>query len=690
MTKIRKVATNGANIYPLTIPQGVIDPYSGESVTERAFDRPYDSENPNGMGYVVLRKDLPFAEQVTAANTIYEIRYDFDLSSDFTMPSNCVLKFNGGSIFGAYTLTGDNTEIVFGSGKINCTLSGSFTNNVIYIEWFGLKSGSGFASLNDSIFTQYISPSYEGSMKNTFGMFSSSTLYFSSPLSFSAKNNIDFLGEVRYDGAYNTTAISIGDSSTLTQDKTFRINSLVSMNRDHAEQETTPNYVGVHFINVKNCNIELNHIESFAYNIKFSALGRSCSSNIIRIVNTCGWYKIGVWLYSDNDGWINENLFIFGNISSSVANPYKLRNDSIGFYILAERMSANGNCLLKPNVEANPTPFKFSNDRNNVVLSARYETSTIPFVNENGASNNIILSSYSYQTPDGFGELNNLSLPTSQLAFRSLPMLKGGPITYVGDVITNFVSVYTNGFINPFGNPNHKKVAVGIVVDVTSAENVIKAYSKTAAKFVVGIFGENNKLIQPTGTISDYVSKGTLFADPNCNYFLVYHTNINDLTLSFNYTNVKRVFIGAYWEYVVDSNVVETKDLIFHGRDVCVRDEYSIDPSIKSIEIKEKSDLVLAAANTEIGYTIKLSGDILIHTTSHTLTSDTSIIFNGGKISGGNVKLNGAKIYPNYNTLLDRVASTEQMPAEGTMYWQSGRPTWSNGTNWVDAAGTPV
>ena len=34
----------------------------------------------NGMGYVILRKDKSFAEQVTKENTIYEIRYDFDLN----------------------------------------------------------------------------------------------------------------------------------------------------------------------------------------------------------------------------------------------------------------------------------------------------------------------------------------------------------------------------------------------------------------------------------------------------------------------------------------------------------------------------------------------------------------------------------------------------------------------------------
>ena len=53
----------------------------------------------NGMGYIILRKNKSFAEQVIKANTIYEVRYDFDLNgAEITIPENCVLKFNGGSL----------------------------------------------------------------------------------------------------------------------------------------------------------------------------------------------------------------------------------------------------------------------------------------------------------------------------------------------------------------------------------------------------------------------------------------------------------------------------------------------------------------------------------------------------------------------------------------------------------------
>ena len=78
----------------------------------------------NGMGYVILRQNKDFAEQVIKANTIYEIRYDFDLNGkEITIPESCVLKFNGGKL-GNGTLVGDNT-------KVNCDPYFTIFNKII-------------------------------------------------------------------------------------------------------------------------------------------------------------------------------------------------------------------------------------------------------------------------------------------------------------------------------------------------------------------------------------------------------------------------------------------------------------------------------------------------------------------------------------------------------------------------------
>lgn len=56
-------------------------------------------DNTNGMGYVILRKNKSFAEQVIKENTIYEVRYEFDLNGqEVTVPERCILDFQGGSL----------------------------------------------------------------------------------------------------------------------------------------------------------------------------------------------------------------------------------------------------------------------------------------------------------------------------------------------------------------------------------------------------------------------------------------------------------------------------------------------------------------------------------------------------------------------------------------------------------------
>lgn len=105
-------------------------------------DRPKVS-GVNSMGYKILRRNKSFVEQVTEENTIYEIKYDFTLNENFTIPNNCILKFEGGSIISTHTLTGSNTSIQAGLVKIfntDITLAGTWNVSGAYLEWFGIQS----------------------------------------------------------------------------------------------------------------------------------------------------------------------------------------------------------------------------------------------------------------------------------------------------------------------------------------------------------------------------------------------------------------------------------------------------------------------------------------------------------------------------------------------------------------------
>ncbi|MDY5336052.1 MAG: hypothetical protein SPG97_04820 [Bacilli bacterium] len=84
-------------------------------------DRAYDKSNFSGKGYKILRKNIQTIDgvrknilnsnMISEPNTIYEIRYDFDLNdAEITIPENCVLKFNGGSLSNG-TINGNYAKI---------------------------------------------------------------------------------------------------------------------------------------------------------------------------------------------------------------------------------------------------------------------------------------------------------------------------------------------------------------------------------------------------------------------------------------------------------------------------------------------------------------------------------------------------------------------------------------------------
>lgn len=115
------------SIKPIEIVGDVTNAPDEEDITTDANnllklkDRPFGK----GLGYKILRADKTFAEQVTDPNTIYEVRYDFDLGgADVQLTEDQRLYFNGGSlhngsVLGEVVVTGvfdSTTNKVFGIG----------------------------------------------------------------------------------------------------------------------------------------------------------------------------------------------------------------------------------------------------------------------------------------------------------------------------------------------------------------------------------------------------------------------------------------------------------------------------------------------------------------------------------------------------------------------------------------------
>lgn len=200
-------------------------------------DRVYNSSTPDGLGYVILRKNKTFAQQVTATNTIYEIRYDFDLGGDeVTIPAGCMLKFDGGCLMNG-TLVGNGTDIKSQETTIFKDIiiadSGVWNVSDLYSKWFESSNEAVYSTIdnllhmnngdiNTNIFIlgdyDYV-PSY---VYDTKGVKSNTSFYVKGAItnigSQNSKNLFDFGANAKnvsfYGGTYIGNLKNTDDSTT--------------------------------------------------------------------------------------------------------------------------------------------------------------------------------------------------------------------------------------------------------------------------------------------------------------------------------------------------------------------------------------------------------------------------------------------------------------------------------------------
>lgn len=115
-------------------------------------DREVDAAKFQSKGYVILRKNLRLVngvvkniltqDMINQPNTIYEIRYDFDLNGEtINVPENCTLKFEGGSIS-----NGTIRNVIIYGDYIRCSCNiencSFIPNYVTYTQFGALMNGT--------------------------------------------------------------------------------------------------------------------------------------------------------------------------------------------------------------------------------------------------------------------------------------------------------------------------------------------------------------------------------------------------------------------------------------------------------------------------------------------------------------------------------------------------------------------
>lgn len=127
------------------IPEGVIvdtelsktstNPVQNKVITEALEnaggnpDKPYDPTKHSGLGRKTLElkedgSNVLTQEDFDETNTIYVIQYDFTLGEDITVPENCVVEFDGGSV--------NNGKFMFNGASIEGDVRGSACYGLAY------------------------------------------------------------------------------------------------------------------------------------------------------------------------------------------------------------------------------------------------------------------------------------------------------------------------------------------------------------------------------------------------------------------------------------------------------------------------------------------------------------------------------------------------------------------------------
>lgn len=253
------------------------------------------------MGYKVLDPTKTFAEQVTAENTIYEIRDVFDLNDgNVTIPEGCTLKFNGGKIFNGEILY--RNTCIEGDASMEVDIdSNSTIEGGIDCCWFGIKPNDNTFD-NGIIFNKILN-----TFKNVF-INNDNVYYYSTPIIASSIKKLNFNCRMLYNGSTAINVSSIVFENCEYSDIYFKQISGYYSNVDFNNFGKTTSIRGIELLNCNDCNVTIRRFSHFNECLRLSGNSRGCCNN--KITDVLATYSnVVIRLYQDNGGYINDNFF---------------------------------------------------------------------------------------------------------------------------------------------------------------------------------------------------------------------------------------------------------------------------------------------------------------------------------------------------------------------------------------------
>lgn len=207
----------------------------GDNTVLKFKNKAYSTANFSGLGRVYLRKNIAGGrniltqQMINQENTRYILQYDYDLNGQtITIPNNCVIEFEGGSISNG-TLTGNNTYLItnqYYTFKEGLIFTGTFINESVSICNFGATSNEYSQTNTNDIsfkFENDISAQLQRAVDSGFNIeFPSGAFYLANTVTISKPVNINLTGS-DYGGVDKALKILTNSTTVIYTDKSVTL-----------------------------------------------------------------------------------------------------------------------------------------------------------------------------------------------------------------------------------------------------------------------------------------------------------------------------------------------------------------------------------------------------------------------------------------------------------------------------------
>lgn len=299
-----------------------------------AVGGPINADYPKVYKTKFLKPGIPFSLQVTEPNTKYVIKHNFKLDSNVTIPENCILEFDGGSL--------ENGSVIFqetilrGNPKILCEVSGQI-NGAANAAWFGLNENS-TDNNNSNAITNAAKLSSVVYVPNGRYVFNTPIVLPNSIKKLKCNAELVYTGKTINSTAITFIGLTSADINIFALYSDFKKNNIPRGNVDPSGDGSNTNITGLKFINCYNTKIH-GQVNYFNTGIELNSDGSVEAPYPGTALNTISVsipvFNYGIKCTASNGGFVNQNYFRECMLSNSSA----LSNDghtSVGILLIGD------------------------------------------------------------------------------------------------------------------------------------------------------------------------------------------------------------------------------------------------------------------------------------------------------------------------------------------------------------------